>query len=226
MKNIETITATNSSMLDAMMPALAECYIDDFARPPWNEVSTCPQCGKFSRFNTGALCTQCAVALQPAYTADGLYAAWTELLNEGALMEIQVQGGMPLRTTIAGPLTSAELFTRKYADVQIMQEWLITNLKAEIAYIYDTFANLKVRPSGNLYDRGQALGRISAAFAGLPVVTRTLQPSIVRATVRDIGEHTAVYVGTSNAGVAEALGAKSIGIVPDRRTLLSVEATP
>ena len=223
MKNIETITAGNIQQLDDIMPLLAESYIDDFARSPWNEVSACPRCGTLSALSAGTLCATCAVVQVPAYTPEGLYATWTGLLSEGALIEVLSERDIPLRTTIAGPLTTAELYSRKYADVPQMEEWLDSNVPARVVYIYDTFANLKVRPSGNLNDRGQTLGRLSTAFAGLPILTRTLQPAIVRATVRDAGERTAVYLGEAKAGVIQALGAKSVSAVPDRRTLLSVE---
>lgn len=225
MSKIELITQANSACLDEVAYQLADTYIDDFARPPWNEVSKCSNCGAFSASPVGSRCVICNIDQIPAYDAGGLLNEWRDLLDEGALIEVlRNDEGIPLRTTIAAPLTPAGLFTRKYLEVPEMEAWLEETLPAEVAYIYDTFANLRISQKGNLSDRGATLGRIAEAFSGLPIVMRTLQPAIIRATVRDAGNRTDVYVGRREAGLAQALGARAISTVPDRRTLLYVES--
>lgn len=224
MKTIETITANTMAVLDDIAPVLAQNYIDAFARPPWNEVSRCPKCGGFSGLGIGTMCPVCSTVQDPAYAPDQLYGQWRDLLNQGAMMEVQSQDGAPRRVTIAGLTDPVELYARKYQDIPAMEAWLSANLPERFAYIYETFTDLSKQPKGNLSDRGQTLGRISAAFAGLPIVTRTVQPAVVRATVRDMGALTDVYIGEKDACAAQAMGARAIFAVPDWRTVLVVGA--
>lgn len=221
---IETITARNAEKLDDVASELASIYIDAFARPPWNEVSRCQRCGEISSENIGTMCNVCKTERGAAYSEDQLHRQWLSLVEEGAIMEIASKDDTPLRITLAGLANPAELYERKYSDVLAMEAWLSNQLPEKFTYIYETFANLAVRPHGNLADRGQVLGRIGAAFAGLPIVTRTIQPAVVRATVRDLGTQTDVYIGEKRAGAEQAIGARTISSVPDWRTMLVVGA--
>lgn len=224
MNKIELITSNNRGYLDDLASDFAGIYIDAFARPPWNEVSKCSRCGAFSASAVGSRCATCDIDQIPAYSVEELTNQWRDLVDGGALMEVMINdSGVPLRATIAGPLCPAELFARKYQNVPAMEAWLDGILPPEVIYIYDTFANLKISPSGNLSDRGATLGRIANAFSGLPIVTRSIQPAIVRATVRDAGNRTDVYVGVGGAGATQVAGARMISEVPDRRTLMYVE---
>lgn len=225
MNKIEVISSSNAPRLDDYIGQLTDSYIDAFARPPWNEVSQCVSYGGYSPSVSGAPCGNCQALLVEAYKPADLYSDWKRLLDDGAQIELALNDNdVFCRATITGPSTPAQLFESKYKSVEAMEEWLSAALPGEIAYIYETFANLRVSPNGNLRDRGQTLGRIARAFAGMPIVTRTLQPAVVRATVRDAGARTSVYLGASNAGGPQALGARAIGTAPDMRTLLFVEA--
>ncbi len=223
MKTIELLTNKNPRKLDDIAEELASIYIKDFALPPWNEVSKCPQCGVFSAEGVGTSCVDCATIRQAAYTASELYEGWRYQLEQGDIMELAYSDGQVTRATVAGVVRADELYELKYQDVPVMQSWIAKTLPTEFVYIYDTFADISRQQSGNLVDRGSTLGRLASAFSGLPITTRTLQPSIIRATVRDLGFATEVYIGSQKVGLQQAMGAKALGTVPDRRTVLVVE---
>lgn len=225
---IEQISSRNRARLDDIIVPLAESYIDAFARPPWNERSKCVTCGIFSEAVAGARCVTCGKEQIPAYSPPELQQEWARVIDSDGMIEVALdESRQPIRTTIAGPISPDELFIRKYADVPAMKPWLAqTFTEKEVAYIYDTFCDLRRSPAGNLRDRQQTLGRIASTYPGMPIVTRTLQEAIVRATVRDAGETTDVYIGTRGKGRAQAMGARAIGSVPDSRTLLRVELQP
>ena len=229
MKNLETIDGQSVSRLESFGTDLAEAYKVAFAGSPWFEVSRCCEetCDiEYQELAVDTSCPDCSSTLVEAYNAEELVRAWRAIIeDENAMMEVALQDGVPVRATIARPTNPAELFERKYAQIAEMEQWRADNLPSEFVWIEDTFANRNITPSGNLATRGRTLGRIAAAYSGLQIVTRTLAPAVVRATVRDVGANTDIYLGLDAAGVLEADGARSIGEAPDRRTLLRVEGS-
>src|SRR3972149_7763438 len=52
-----TIKGTETELLGSVAMAVAAIYAQVFAGEPWNEVSKCPSCGKFSAAKVGESCT-------------------------------------------------------------------------------------------------------------------------------------------------------------------------
>ncbi len=95
-------------------------------------------------------------------------------------------------------------------------------LPGEFVWIEDTFADRGRQPRGNLQNRGATLGAIAAYFGGLQIATRTIQPAVIKATLRDVGQMTDLYVGTEGIGTEWQAMARKSDMVPDRRTLLKI----
>ena len=226
MKNREILTGERGGRrLDDIAEPLADVYKSAFAGEPWFEVSRCvaESCPVgFCPDAPGVPCKSCGSELQAAYDAGELAAAWRQMItSEDAMMEVGYLDGRPVRVTIARPTTPAELFTRKYADVPEMRQWTDENLDRELVWIEDTFADRSRQPRGNLKERGRTLAGIALRYSGLAVVTRTLAPQVIAATLRDAGDMTDMFIGSQ--GVGEAIpGARGVNSVPDRRTLLRV----
>lgn len=105
-----------------------------------------------------------------------------------------------------------------------MSVWAERNLPDKLVWIEDTVADRDRSPRGNLSERGQTIGAIAAYYGGLTIATRTLQPPIIRATLRDCGSITDLYVGELGVGAGMVQDARRSGSVPDRRTLLSIRS--
>jgi hypothetical protein len=212
--------------LDDIAAPLAEVYKAAFAGEPWYEVSRCAadSCSVgFCPDSPGTPCVACGSELVQAYKADELVATWRKMITEeDAMMEVGYLGDSPVRVTLARPTNPSELFERKYADVPAMKNWTEENLDQELVWIEDTFADRNKQPRGNLKDRGRTLGSIALRYGGLAIVTRTLAPQIIAATLRDIPDSTSLFIGTDGAGGTMS-GARQTGSVPDRRTLLNVK---
>lgn len=227
MKNLETITKQSVSSLERYGIELADAYKVAFAGSPWFEVSRCEDTScptEYQGLAVNCLCPDCGSMLVEAYTTQELIDGWQAMIeNDNAMMEVAFEDSVPVRATLARPTDPAELFRRKYAQINTMEQWTADNLPAEFVWIEDTFANRDLVPTGNLNNRGATLGRIAIAYGGLQVVTRTLAPAVVRSTVRDAGVYTDVYLGSEQAGQNQTSGARNVGMLPDRRTLLRVD---
>ena len=229
MSEVIMITKNNSEQLSAFGEEMAKAYIDDFRRPPWFEVSRCIQdvCTvQSSRNEPFSCCDECGSELQPAYLSRDLQENWKYMINkEDAAIEVAVSAeGAPLRVTIARPTDVDELYARKYRDVPEMEPWLNqARPSGEFVWIEDTFANLAVSPKGNLSDRKRTLGLVALQYGGSVIATRTLAPAVVRATIRDVGVSTDLYIGASEVGVDQTLAARTYSTVPDNRTFISIE---
>lgn len=228
MKTIETITAKNITRLDDIAEPLAGAYKVAFAGPPWFEASRCENddCDTaFSPDMPGEVCNCCGIKLVDAYDVDALIGAWRRMIErEDASMDVTINtDGLPTLATMARPTTPDELFERKYNDVESMDRWLGANMPRELVWIEDTFANRAVSPSGNMADRGKTLGDIAMRYGGLLIATRTLTPAIIKSTLRDLGRSTELLVGENQVGDGFANLARSVGQVPDRRTMLKVD---
>lgn len=226
MKNREILTGERGARrLDDITAPLTEVYKAAFAGEPWYEASRClaEECSVgFCPDAPGLPCASCGSELAEAYETDELAAAWRRMItNEDAMMEVGYLDDGPVRVTLARPTTPRGLFERKYADVPAMEAWMEENLDPGLVWIEDTFADRNKQPRGNLKDRGRTLGGIALRYGGLAIVTRTLAPQIIAATLRDVSESTDLFIGTDRVGNAMT-GARSIGDVPDRRTLLNV----
>lgn len=227
MKNREILTGERGGRrLDDIATGLTDVYKAAFAGEPWYEVSRClaEECPvNFCADTAGSPCAGCGSELAEAYETEELAAAWRRMItDEDATMEVGYLGDDPVRVTLARPTTPAELYARKYADVPAMERWTSENLDRELVWIEDTFANRRLQPRGNLKDRGRTLGDIALRYRGLAIVTRTLAPQVIVATLRDAGESTDMFVGAEGVGAAMS-GARAVGCVPDRRTLLNVK---
>lgn len=230
MLETEILVKGNGSRLLQVAPTLAETYKNAFSGSPWYEVSRCnnPACQMiFSALDQGEDCEICKYPLIEAYDTKELTMTWLSLLNNSdATFYISYDtDGQPVRATIARPTDTQELVQRKYQTITQMQPWLEEKLAGELVWIEDTFANRNKQPSGNLRDRGRILGDIAMRYGGLVIATRTLQPAIVRATVRDLGQITDVFLGADGVGAEVTTGARSVGDVPDKRTLIRIGET-
>ena len=222
------IDGRNASALEQVAPRLAQIYKYDFAREPWNERSRCADelCATgYCANEPGEACGTCGRPLVDAYDDDTLIRGWQELVTqEDAMMEIALDdAGEPLRATIARPTTPDELYARKYARLEEMEPWLAETLPGELIWIEDTFADLTKNTRGNLRTRARTLGRIATRYGGLLVATRTLAPSIVRATQRDLPEQTTLYLGRASEDIRQVVTAGSYAEVPDERTFITVD---
>jgi hypothetical protein len=227
MKSTEILTGERGARrLDDIALPLAEVYKAAFAGEPWYEASRCMADGcpvGFCPDTPGAPCAGCGGELAEAYETDELAAAWRRMItSEDAMMEVGYTDDGPVRVTLARPTTPRELFERKYSDVPAMEAWTAENLDRELVWIEDTFADRNKQPRGNLKDRGRTLGGIALRYGGLAIVTRTLAPQIIAATLRDVPESTSLFIGTEGAG-STIPGVRQAGNVPDRRTLLNVK---
>lgn len=225
-QKIRMIDGSSRDLFDDISERMARVYKNEFAKPPWNEVSQCRNndCAEtFAALCPGGNCPQCESVLEEAYDAEGLVRAWEDALdNCGAVMEVEMIDGQFQRVTIARPTTQQELFEQKYKENSQMENWIDRTLPSRFVWIDDTFADRDRRSTGNLDGRGITLGKIAARYGGLVVATRTLQPAIVASTLRDAGARTDVYVGT-NKVMVDGYAACTVGSIPDRRTLLAVE---
>jgi len=212
--------------LDDIAVPLADVYKAAFAGEPWYEVSRCgtENCSVgFCSSAAGLPCAGCGGELVEAYDSNELATIWRRMItDEDAMMEVGYADGEPVRVTLARPTTPGELYARKYADVPAMERWVGENLDSELVWIEDTFADRNRQPRGNLKERGRTLGGIALRYGGLAIVTRTLAPQIIAATLRDMPESTDLFIGSEGIGDT-ILGARSVGTVPDRRTLLNVK---
>lgn len=111
---------------------------------------------------------------------------------------------------------------RKYADQPQMKSWIDSTLPEEFIWIEDTFADRSRQPSGNLRNRGATLGAMATYFGGLSIATRTIQPPVIKATLRDVGKTTGLYTGYEGAGQEWQAMSKKYGVVPDRRTVMII----
>jgi hypothetical protein len=228
MNSVEMITRENIDTFKIVAPSLAETYKIAFAGDPWYEVSRCgsKQCaGSFKTQEADENCATCGTALVPAYDSDELVSGWQAIIEEeDAVVELtRDQLERPVCVTIARPTTQEELWRRKYLGITAMSRWIDEQLPSKFVWIEDTFANRKISPTGNLKNRGATLGRIAARYGGLQIATRTLQPAIIRATLRDVGPNTTMYVGSEGIGNDIAGSVRFRGNVPDRRTVLVIE---
>lgn len=222
------ITKTNANIINDVGPELAEIYKYDFARKPWYENSkciseTCPV--QFREEMPSTPCVGCGEPMCAAYETEELVERWSTIVkDQDGMMQLTVaDDNTPLRATIARPTNPQELYERKYSDVKEMAPWLEETLPNDLVWIEDTFANLQLNERGNLKDRARTLGNIAIRYGDPVIATRTLAKAIVRATVRDASDNTSVYIGSKNAGIVQARGARLIGVVPDERTFLKVE---
>lgn len=225
------IDKNNASQLDAVAPELARIYIEDFALPPWNERSRCVNetCKSgFSDSEIGLACAACGGVLTAAYEEPELTSGWRRLImEEDAVVEVAFdESDAVRRATIARPTNPQELYQRKYEGIDEMKPWLAENLPQEVVWIEDTFADISGGKKGNLQTRGRTLGRIASLYSGLPIATRTKSAAIVRSTLRDLPEQTAIYVGSEAFGsaMAQVIDLSEYGRVPDTRTLLAIAA--
>lgn len=212
---------------------LAEVYKEAFARPPWNEVSQCTneECEvNYSEQSVDNCCQGCGGPLKEAYNTQELMAAWIGILkDQNGFMELESLDDMtPLRVTIARPTTPNELYERKYAGNNEMKEWLQLYMPEVFVWIEDTFANLKVRPQGNLKNREETLQNIASAYNNLPIYTRTITPEIVAATLRAATDAT-VYVGSRDTQKMTQLLTERGGTLgdiklPDFRTIIAINS--
>jgi hypothetical protein len=232
MNNLEIITADNAERILEVGPDLAEAYKIAFAGDPWYEVSKCVDltCGAgLSGRSVSDCCPECKGVLEEAYDTEELISSWQSMATtENALFEVAFLDGRPQRATIARPTNPAELFERKYATVSGMKPWLAQKLPEAFVWIEDTFANRNQQASGNLRERGATLGRVAQYFSSMEIVTRTLSPAIVAATLRDMWPTTVVYMGSDRVGESVVNQTFSnpgytLPSVPDRRTLLNIK---
>lgn len=237
MEKIITVTNPDENWceIERYEDDLTAMYQDDFARPPWNEVSRCDNylCDEYRELSSdsvGCPCSGCSLALGQAYPKDELADEWVgTVINANGFMEIALgDDGTPQRATLARPTTLDQLIERKYWNVPAMRDALPEILPERLVWIEDTWANLKKKPNGNLKQRGETIARISEFYGGLTIATRTLAEQVVAATVRDCRKNTAVYIGEKGVGRAAVNRAfnnpgYSAPTVPDRRTLIVVK---
>lgn len=229
MKLIE-ITPRDIGMYDDIAESMARSYQIAFSGKPWFEASRCINevCSKgFCEYAAGSSCPSCTEMLVEAYDTNDLTIDWRNmLLNEDAFMEVALnQNNEVVSTTIARPTSREELILRKYTDDESMMEWVDDNLPRNFTWIEDTFANRNLQTSGNLAQRGRTLARIALRYCGNDIATRTIEPRVIGATARDVGQYTDMYRGTNslelrNDNVEQM---RSIGSVPDWRTVLMVD---
>lgn len=227
-----TVDSQNIGDLEYISPGMAEAYVSAFAGPPWYEVSRCieQECPQvFSANNIGNGCESCGQLLvTPAYEPSELEEGWRSIVaNEAAMIEADIsQTGVLLRATVARPTNSVELYQRKYSNVPQMKPWIAQNLpNGEFVWIEDTFANLAKSPNGNLNGRGRTLGVVALRYGNLQIATRTKSAAIVRATGRDAGDRTSLYLGTESFDANATRGMAVISNVPDARSVLVVSPT-
>ncbi|OGL22026.1 hypothetical protein A2707_01590 [Candidatus Saccharibacteria bacterium RIFCSPHIGHO2_01_FULL_45_15] len=224
-----TITRQNIQDLQPVARGMADAYMTAFAGPPWYEVTRCieQQCPQtYSSNAIGDDCESCGqVLVMPAYDQSQLQEGWRSIVaNEDAMIEVDLsRTGVPLRATIARPTDATELYTRKYSDVPQMQSWINQTLPTgEFVWIEDTFANLAISPRGNLNGRGRTLGAIAMRYGAMQIATRTKSPAIIRATGRDAGDRTNLYIGTESFDASVLSRISIVSAVPDARSVLVV----
>lgn len=215
------------NQFEAVAEPLAEAYKIAFAGGPWNERSKCVNTGCLVQFDSqlpGCNCYDCGDPLQEAYSSREVIDGWRTMLEyDDAVMEVtSSERGIPYLATIARPTTPEELFKRKYADVPAMQEWLSQNLEEQFIWIEDTFANREISPRRNLDRRGVTLARIALRYDQQDIVTRTLAPAVIKATLRDMGDCTELAIGNRGIGADLYLLAQITTAVPDDRTMLRI----
>lgn len=223
------ITPASIGRFDDIAEDMARAYQTAFGDPEgWNEISKCINesctvgyCGE----QVGDLCSGCGGVLIEAYDADELAAGWRNMvLDEDAFMEVALnKGGRVTSATIARPTNPSELIKRKYADDPIMAKWADATLPPKFTWIEDTFANRELQPSGNLARRSETLAAIALRYGGNDIVTRTIAPEIIGATARDAGLLTDMYVGTRGITGNREAQMRSVGRVPDWRTVLVID---
>ena len=207
---------------------MARAYQAAFEGEPWNERSKCVEevCGvEFCGDSVGSDCPECGSTLVEAYDADELVNGWRGMiLDEDAFMEISLnQDRKVTLATIARPVNREKLLLQKYADNELMAEWIDQNLPESFTWIEDTFANRKIQPRGNLAQRGRTLAQIALRYGGGVIATRTITPQVIGATARDAGNATDLYIGTQSIGLGQTSRFRSFGAVPDWRSTLVID---
>lgn len=148
------------------------------------------------------------------------------LLAQGAAYYLERNESGVLVTTIGVPETVGELAKVKYGDVPAMQAWLADNFNdnTETTYLTESFANRTLRPSGNMWNRGQCVRQIVAQTGPKLVTTRTKSPAIVAATLRAFPNARLYVPDADNQSAWNAeltqFGDRASGSVPDRRAFI------
>ncbi|MNH58601.1 hypothetical protein D3C73_104080 [compost metagenome] len=195
-------------------------YQEAFRGWPWYEQAKCADMSKVQRCQGGlsrlALGQTCGVCLNavslPAYEPAELIDRFTDIAATRPTRWYQED--IDQQTAVAAlawPTDAARLAQEKYADVDVMGEWMQRQLgRDEFVWLDEIFADKRVRESGNLQNFKAIAEGFMDAFERNTMAFRTINPALVRAAERDFDPSVTV-------------SRQRLSQVPDRRDFVIIK---
>lgn len=234
------VCTSKKEQIASFYDEMANSYIYAFGRPPWNERSKCraeylidrQNCvGKLSQLAVGQFCVDCGrTPNEPAYSVGECQQAFDALLAKGAVFYIESELESFVFATIGILRDSTTLVDDKYDD-EVMATAIDDIIGSDLfVWLEESFANLSLRPSGNMKNRYAAVLALASQLGCERIATRTINPKVISATCRDFPQAKLYlpneeYQTEFNNGL-EIFRSTSVGTIPDRRALLVWNTPP
>lgn len=209
----------------AETPQLVPIYQMAFAGEPWREVSACAAPAGFenacprrrSQQEIGETCPRCGEILQePAFSEERLTADWVSRFSahDSRFYLERYPDGSCVVAALAWKATAEVLAERCYSapGEEKMHAWLADRLPGEFVWLEDIFADLSLRPSGNLWNYRAMTSQFLSELRGSVLAFRSINEGLIEKTLKLFGPQ------------AEHLIA--IQDVPDHRDLVVVRSSP
>ncbi len=187
------VCTSKKEQIASFYDEMANSYIDAFGRPPWNERSKCraeyltdrQNCvGKLSQLAVGQFCVDCGrTPNEPAYSVGECQQAFDALLAKGAVFYIESELEPFVFATIGIVRDSPTLVGDKYDD-EVMATAIDDIIGSELfVWLEESFANLSLRPSGNMKNRYAAVLALASQLGceRIATVRSTLKLSMLLA---------------------------------------------
>lgn len=233
---MEILCSNVRAEIEPQVDDMSTLYPKAYRGYPWYENTKCrgPELsarsacvGAFSRLAINEVCGDCGLCpIEDAYTQAECRDMFMGLLDEGAAFYTERDADGRLLLASVGVAKAADgLVAEAYRDNASMQTWLRMNVpRGNVLYLSDTFADLEVRPRGNLANRGNSVREMGRLLGLSQAFTMTISPAIVASTLRAFPE-AKLYLpapeqrGEWNDGLRQFAGRAS-GEIKDRRAVL------
>jgi hypothetical protein len=204
---------------------LVPIYQLAFAGEPWHEVSACVAPAQFenacpggrSSQGIGETCQRCGeILLAPAFSEERLTASWISRFDErdSRFYLERLPDGSCVLAALAWRTNAEVLAELCYydADEGEMRAWLADGLPGEFVWLEDIFANLALRPQGNLWNYRAMISRFVSELSGTFLAFRSINERLIQKTLTLFGSQAERLVALED--------------IPDRRDLVIVRLSP
>jgi hypothetical protein len=200
---------------------LVPIYQVAFAGEPWREVSACAAPSQFEEVcpggrspqGIGETCARCGEVLcAPAFSGKRLTADWTSHFDEhdSRFYLERLEDDSCVLAALAWKANAKALADRCYsaAGEREMRAWLIDRVPGEFVWLEDIFANLALRPTGNLWNYREMISQFLSEFESSVFAFRSINERLIEKTVALFGSQAERLVAGED--------------VPDRRNFVLV----